>query len=88
MTCEELLGYLSTYIDHELNEPLAQTAQVHLATCHNCQVVLNTTQQVILLGHGQHQRVIPRERRERLFAQLQSAFLQRTFTANDEPAEK
>ncbi len=75
MTCEELLTYLSSYIDHELTEALAQDARLHLATCQNCQVVLNTTQQVILLGHGQAKRSIPAERRERLFAQLQAALL-------------
>jgi anti-sigma factor RsiW len=87
MTCEELLGYLSNYIDHELNETLTQAAQAHLATCPNCQVVLNTTQRVMVLGRGQHQRVIPRERRERLFAQLQTAFLQRPRASEDEPTE-
>jgi hypothetical protein len=40
-------------------------------------VVLNTTQRVIVLGHGQARRTIPAERRARLFASLQAAFLVR-----------
>ena len=75
MTCEELLTYLSRYLDHDLDDGLTQAAQEHLATCQNCQVVLNTTERVIVLGHGQAQRVIPTERRAQLFASLQAAFL-------------
>lgn len=77
MTCEELLAYLSRYLDEDLDEELTRAARLHLATCQNCQVALNTTQQVILLGHEQTHRVIPLERRGRLFAHLQEAFSQR-----------
>jgi hypothetical protein len=75
MTCEELLTYLSSYLDHDLADELTQEAQQHLSTCQNCQVVLNTTQRLIVLGHGQAQRTIPAERRARLFESLQAAFL-------------
>jgi anti-sigma factor RsiW len=75
MTCEELLAYLSQYIDQELDDELAQAAQHHLAVCQNCQVVLNTTKQTIILGQGQQQRAIPFERRAQLLLQLQEAFL-------------
>ena len=87
MTCDDLLAYLSLYLDQELDEDLAQAARLHLATCQNCQVMLNTTQQLIVLGHAQTQRVIPVARREQLFARLQSAFLQRTAPATDDPAQ-
>lgn len=76
MTCDELLTYLSSYLDRELDEELAQAAREHLATCRNCRVVLNTTQQVIVLGRGQSQRTIPVVQRETLFTRLQEAFLQ------------
>jgi anti-sigma factor RsiW len=75
MTCEELITYLSAYIDDELDEALTREARQHLATCQNCQVVLNTTQRTILLGRGQAQRTIPADRRGMLFARLQEAFL-------------
>jgi len=78
MTCDDLLAYLSLYLDQELDAELAQAARLHLATCQNCQVMLNTTQQLIVLGHAQTLRVIPAARREQLFARLQSAFLERT----------
>jgi anti-sigma factor RsiW len=78
MTCEELITYLSGYVDDELGEDLTREARRHLATCQNCQVVLNTTQRTILLGRGQAQRTIPADRRGLLFARLQEAFLRQS----------
>ncbi|HEX6541437.1 MAG TPA: zf-HC2 domain-containing protein [Ktedonobacterales bacterium] len=78
MTCQELIAYLSAYIDNELEEDLADEAQRHLATCQNCQVVLNTTRHTILLGHGQAMRSIPADERSSLFARLQRAFLRQS----------
>ncbi|HEC22206.1 MAG TPA: zf-HC2 domain-containing protein [Chloroflexi bacterium] len=77
MNCDELLAYLSDYIDNNLDEELTAEAQEHLATCHNCRVVLDTTQQTIFLYRRQGRRAIPAARRERLFNQLQDAFLKR-----------
>ena len=77
MKCEELLKYLSDYIDRDLDEELTVDAQDHLATCRNCRVVLDTTQQTIFLFREQGKRTIPAARRQRLFDQLQDAFLKR-----------
>lgn len=78
MECNELITYLSDYIDRNLDKELTTEAQEHLATCHNCRVVLDTTQQMIFLYREQGgQRTIPAARRERLFVQLQAAFLKR-----------
>lgn len=77
ITCEVLLQYLSDYIDNNLDEELTAVAQHHLATCTNCRVVLDTTQETITLFREQGQRTIPAQRRERLFDQLQTAFLNR-----------
>jgi len=75
MNCETLLQYLSDYIDNNLDEPLTAEAQEHLATCQNCRIVLDTTQQTIFLFREQGKRTIPAARRQRLFQQLQDAFL-------------
>lgn len=75
MTCEELLAYLSDYIDNNLDEELIEEAQAHLATCRNCKVVLDTTQQTIFLFRAQGERQIPARRRQRLFQELEKAFL-------------
>lgn len=74
MDCETLLSYLSDYIDRELTDELTAEAQAHLATCQNCRVVLDSTQQMIFLYKKQGQRKIPAERRQALFSQLEEAF--------------
>ncbi|MDT8305489.1 MAG: zf-HC2 domain-containing protein [Anaerolineae bacterium] len=77
MTCDELLAYLSDYIDQNLDAELTAAAQEHLASCQNCRVVLDTTQQTIFLYREQGRRQIPASRRQRLFEQLEAAFLKK-----------
>ncbi|MCB9437227.1 MAG: zf-HC2 domain-containing protein [Anaerolineales bacterium] len=77
MDCETLLAYLSDYIDRNLSEDLSQAAQDHLRTCQNCRIVLDSTQRTILLARQHTQTVIPAERRQHLFEQIQSAFEKR-----------
>lgn len=73
MTCAELIQYLSDYIDRNLSEALTAEAEAHLATCHNCHVVLNTTQKTIALYRETGKQVIPAGRRAALFERLQAA---------------
>lgn len=73
LTCDDLLAYLSSYLDGELDADLSAAARAHLATCDRCQVVVDSTQRVITLGEGQRQRRIPAARRGALFERLRSA---------------
>jgi anti-sigma factor RsiW len=73
MKCEELITYLSDYIDQDLSEELRVEAQAHLATCKNCRVVLDTTQKMIFLCRESERQVIPAGRRAALFERLQQA---------------
>lgn len=75
MKCEDLVTYLSDYIDHNLDDELTAEAEAHLATCHNCQVVLNTTQQTILLYQKQGVKTIPAKKKDELYKKLKMAFL-------------
>jgi adenosyl cobinamide kinase/adenosyl cobinamide phosphate guanylyltransferase len=84
MNCQELIQYLSDYIDQGLSEELHADAQEHLATCHNCSVVLNTTERTILLYRAVGQQIIPAQRRTVLFDQIQSAFEKRCQASNPE----
>ena len=77
MTCDELVSYLSAYLDQELDEELTAAAQQHLATCPNCRVVLHTTQRVIQLGQAQYRVALPSSQRARLYTRLHQAFLAR-----------
>jgi anti-sigma factor RsiW len=71
MTCQDLVKYLSDYIDHELDESLAREADEHLATCENCHLVLDTTQLTISLLRRSIRPALAPERRARLFAELE-----------------
>jgi anti-sigma factor RsiW len=73
MNCEQLVRYLSDYIDRDLSEELTEEARQHLATCRNCHIVLDTTRQTILLCREAGRQGIPVERRADLFARLQKA---------------
>lgn len=77
LRCEDLLNYLSAYIDGELDAQLSAAAREHLATCQNCSVVLDSTQRTILLYREQGQvEVLGGTRREALYARIAAAFAQ------------
>ncbi len=77
MKCEELLQYLSDYVDRELDEDLRADAEEHLRTCANCHVMLDTTQQMIFLYRKGRCEGIPAQRRTVLYNQLLSALSKR-----------
>jgi len=79
MNCEELLAYLSDYINDNLDEELVTAAQEHLSTCQNCSIVLDSTQRTIALGKAQQrgQQMSP-QRQARLYSQLAAAFEKRS----------
>ncbi len=73
MNCEEIVQYLSDYIDKGLDEELAEKVRAHLACCHNCQVVFDSTQKTIILYKKNVEQAIPLERRSALYERLRSA---------------
>ncbi len=77
MNCKELVKYLSDYIDNNLTDELRADAQAHLATCHNCHIVLDTTQKTIWLYKQQGETGMPASKRSDLFNKLQKAIEQK-----------
>lgn len=73
MNCQQLVAYLSDYIDRDLSEELAAEVRQHAAACRDCHIVLDTMNQTIVLCREAGKRVIPMERRADLFARLQHA---------------
>jgi RNA polymerase sigma-70 factor (ECF subfamily) len=74
MTCEQLLPYLSDYIDNTADAPLAAAARAHIVTCPHCHVLLDTTLKTITLLSNDKPRVIPTADREHLFGEIRAAF--------------
>jgi predicted anti-sigma-YlaC factor YlaD len=78
MQCQDLIRYLSDYIDQNLDKTLMAEAREHLATCQNCHVVLDSTQQTILLyRQAGHKHSLPPKRHQVLYAQLTRALAER-----------
>ncbi len=77
MNCEELVRYLSDYIDDNLSPELRAEAEAHLATCQNCHIVLDTTRKTILLYKEAGKQEISLDHKVEIFNRLQNIFSQR-----------
>ena len=73
MTCQELVARLSDYIDGTLDAALAAEVEGHVATCHGCHVVLDTTQCTILLARAARTTALADDRKRLLLAKLEAA---------------
>ncbi len=78
MQCADLITYLSDYIDNDLAVELTREAEEHLATCHNCKVVLDTTRRTVTLLKEHGRVAIKPVRRRAMLAQLETAFLKQS----------
>ncbi len=71
MTCKDLLGSLSEYVDGELGEDMCQAIERHIAACDHCRVVVDTVTRTIYLYQTDAQETeLPEGVRERLFKTL------------------
>ena len=70
--CRSLLGYLSDYVDGDLNPALCREIEQHAAGCNNCRVVVDTLRKTVSLYHelAAETPEIPVEARSRLFKTL------------------
>lgn len=66
-TCQALLSQLSEYIDGELEEAFCAEIERHLATCENCQIVVNTLAKTVTLYRQLPAAKLPAEKQDRLF---------------------
>jgi predicted anti-sigma-YlaC factor YlaD len=73
MTCEELVRRLSDYIDGALERRLVADVEEHLAGCHGCHVVLDSTQCTILLARAARTTALAEDRRRLLLEKLEAA---------------
>ncbi len=73
MNCEELISYLSDYIDNNLDEALRADAEEHLRTCQNCHIALDTTKKTILIYKELGGQPIPASQRSDLYERLKKA---------------
>jgi anti-sigma factor RsiW len=70
MKCEQLVELLSDYIDGNLDDQQRAEAEAHLAECHNCHIVLDTTQKTILLYRSGSVEKIPFGHRQQILDRI------------------
>lgn len=72
MTCDQLLGMLSDYLDGQSRDEVCHEIEAHISGCSNCRVVVDTTRKTISLVHACNDEPIhiPDDVRERLFQKL------------------
>ena len=49
MTCTDFLAKLTDYFDGRVSPELMQEVQHHIAECHHCEVVLDSTTKTIII---------------------------------------
>ena len=73
MTCSEFLKELTDYLDDALDERMRADLEEHLAWCHNCYVVCDTTKKTIEIYRDSVLYELPDDLRTR----LRSAIMQK-----------
>ena len=73
MRCDEVVRLLSDYIDGALSPHVRAELEQHIASCHDCHVVLDTTECTILLYRAARSRALEGERRRLLLEKLRRA---------------
>lgn len=70
MSCKELLGTLSAYIDGELEAELCAQIEQHASECTNCNIVIDTLRRTVTLYHDHGHEPLPEDVKQRLWAAL------------------
>ncbi len=75
MNCTDFLSQLTDYFDGQVPANLLEEVRTHLAECHHCEVVLNTTRQTIEVYKGNEVYEISDDLRERLHSAIMTKCL-------------
>jgi anti-sigma factor RsiW len=82
--CSEFLKELTDYLDGVIDAPTRADLEEHLHWCHNCYVVLSTTQRTIQIYRESHLYELPENLRDRLRSAIVSKCKSRTAKRKEE----
>ena len=71
LNCKQVLAELSNYLDAEVSPELKQALEQHLAKCHRCSLVYDTTRKTLKIVTEVGPYEVPPEVSARLHARLQ-----------------
>ena len=66
MTCTDFLSQLTDYFDGQISPELLEEVRLHTASCHHCEVVLDTTSKTISVYRDNEIYEVSAEFRDRL----------------------
>lgn len=66
MNCSDFLKELTDYLDNEIDQRTREELDEHLAWCHDCFVICNTTRKTIEIYRDSKLYELPEDLRERL----------------------
>lgn len=70
MNCTDFLSQLTDYFDGHIPPKLLEEVRAHLAECHHCEVVVNTTRQTIQVYKGNEVYELSDDLQERLHSAI------------------
>jgi anti-sigma factor RsiW len=70
MTCTDFLSQLTDYFDGQISPELLEEVRAHTASCHHCEVVLDTTRQTIAIYREHEIYEFPNDLRDRLHSAI------------------
>ncbi len=77
LDCKQALAELSNYLDGEVSPELMAALERHLAQCHRCSIVFDTTRRMLRIAIDVHPFEFPVEVGDRLFARLSQVLIER-----------
>lgn len=70
--CRQFLEELSSFVDGEVSEGLREALHEHLAFCHKCEVVFNSTKRTLQIVADCNTFELPQDVSSRLYSRLQA----------------
>ena len=83
MTCTDFLRQLTDYFDGQISPQLLEEVRAHSASCHHCEVVLDTTRQTIEVYRDHELCELSSELQERLHASIMVKCRERMVSSRD-----
>ena len=71
LDCKQVLAELSNYLDDEVSPELKRALEQHLAMCHRCSLIFDTTRKTLKIVTEAGPFEIPLEVSARLYTRLQ-----------------